>query len=150
MFSHAVSKTWPSGLCYKEGLGFCLPSPSGHVFHTAWETMIKCYTNIVFTFLSNRNKCWNWMRTPSLSDGYVRKGVINKMRSKKSQSIVAMATYVTTRHRCHVTLLWWRHWLLSYSSGFRDCCKRGYITHIKKRVFALHHLSSSWIRQDCL
>ena len=27
------------------GLGFCLLSPSGHVFHTAWETMIKSYTN---------------------------------------------------------------------------------------------------------
>ena len=25
------------------GLGFCLLSPSGHVFHTAWETMIKSY-----------------------------------------------------------------------------------------------------------
>ena len=25
------------------GLGFCLRSPSGHVFHTAWETMIKSY-----------------------------------------------------------------------------------------------------------
>ena len=25
------------------GLSFCLPSPSGHVFHTAWETMIKSY-----------------------------------------------------------------------------------------------------------
>ena len=28
------------------GLGFCLLSPSGHVFHTAWETMIKSYNNI--------------------------------------------------------------------------------------------------------
>ena len=27
-----------------EGLGFCLLSPSGHVFHTAWETMIKSYS----------------------------------------------------------------------------------------------------------
>ena len=26
------------------GLGFCLLSPSGHVFHTAWETMIKSYS----------------------------------------------------------------------------------------------------------
>ena len=26
------------------GLGFCLLSPSGHDFHTAWETMIKSYT----------------------------------------------------------------------------------------------------------
>ena len=25
------------------GLGFCLLSPLGHVFHTAWETMIKSY-----------------------------------------------------------------------------------------------------------
>ena len=25
------------------GLGFCLLSPWGHVFHTAWETMIKSY-----------------------------------------------------------------------------------------------------------
>ena len=25
------------------GLGFCLLSPSGHVFHTPWETMIKSY-----------------------------------------------------------------------------------------------------------
>ena len=27
------------------GLGFCLLSPSGHVFHTARETMIKSYIN---------------------------------------------------------------------------------------------------------
>ena len=26
------------------GLGFCLLSPSGHVFHTAWETMIESYS----------------------------------------------------------------------------------------------------------
>ena len=26
------------------GLGFCLLSPSGHVFHTARETMIKSYS----------------------------------------------------------------------------------------------------------
>ena len=26
------------------GLGFCLLSPSGHVFHTAWEPMIKSYS----------------------------------------------------------------------------------------------------------
>ena len=26
------------------GLGFCLLSPSGHAFHTAWETMIKSYS----------------------------------------------------------------------------------------------------------
>ena len=25
------------------GLGFCLLSPSGHVFHTTWESMIKSY-----------------------------------------------------------------------------------------------------------
>ena len=25
------------------GLGFCPLSPSGHVFHTTWETMIKTY-----------------------------------------------------------------------------------------------------------
>ena len=27
------------------GLGFCLLRPSGHVFHTAWETMIKSYNS---------------------------------------------------------------------------------------------------------
>ena len=31
------------------GLGFCLLSPSGHVFHTARETMIKSY-NIALMF----------------------------------------------------------------------------------------------------
>ena len=31
------------------GLGFCLLSPSGHVFHTAWETMIKSYTMTLTT-----------------------------------------------------------------------------------------------------
>ena len=31
------------------GLGFCLLNPSGHVFHTAWETMIKSY-NISQTY----------------------------------------------------------------------------------------------------
>ena len=31
------------------GLGFCLLSPSGHVFHTAWETMIKSYTRPLST-----------------------------------------------------------------------------------------------------
>ena len=30
------------------GLGICLPSPSGHVFHTARETMIKSY---IWTYL---------------------------------------------------------------------------------------------------
>ena len=30
------------------GLGFCLLSPSGHVFHTAWETMIKSYNTVYF------------------------------------------------------------------------------------------------------
>ena len=29
------------------GLGFCLLSPSGHVFHMAWETMIKSYNKTV-------------------------------------------------------------------------------------------------------
>ena len=29
-------------------LGFCLPSPSGHVFHTAWEIMIKSYTIMLY------------------------------------------------------------------------------------------------------
>ena len=29
------------------GLGFCLLSPSGHVFHTAWETMIKSYNKVL-------------------------------------------------------------------------------------------------------
>ena len=39
--------TWPSGLINDKnfGLGFCLLSPSGHVFHTAWETMIKSYNS---------------------------------------------------------------------------------------------------------
>ena len=49
MVSHAVWKTWPSGLSDEktmaEGLDFCLLSPSGHVFHTAWDTMIKSYNN---------------------------------------------------------------------------------------------------------
>ena len=31
------------------GLGFCLLSPSGHDFHTAWETIIKSY-NIIRQF----------------------------------------------------------------------------------------------------
>ena len=31
------------------GLGFCLLSPSGHVFHTARETMIKSYNELVIT-----------------------------------------------------------------------------------------------------
>ena len=30
-------KTWPEGLSRQK------PSPKGHVFHTAWETMIKSY-----------------------------------------------------------------------------------------------------------
>ena len=30
------------------GLGFCLLSPSGHVFHTARETMIKSYNMILY------------------------------------------------------------------------------------------------------
>ena len=36
---------WPSVTTKTSafGLGFCLLSPSGHVFHTAWETMIKSY-----------------------------------------------------------------------------------------------------------
>ena len=33
------------------GLGFCLLSPSGHVFHTAWETMIKSYNRILFNMV---------------------------------------------------------------------------------------------------
>ena len=32
-----TTKTWAFGL------GFCLLSPSGYVFHTTWETMIKSY-----------------------------------------------------------------------------------------------------------
>ena len=28
------------------GLGFCLLSPLGHLFHTAWETMIKSYNTV--------------------------------------------------------------------------------------------------------
>ena len=35
------------------GLGFCLLSPSGHVFHTAWETMMKSYN----TFRLLRHPC---------------------------------------------------------------------------------------------
>ena len=35
------------------GLGFCLLSPSGHVFHTTWETMIKSY-NIYIPFKGNK------------------------------------------------------------------------------------------------
>ena len=31
-------------LHFAYGIGFCLRSPSGHVFHTAWETMIKSYS----------------------------------------------------------------------------------------------------------
>ena len=50
MVAHAVWKTWPSGLSNEKtsafGLGFCLLSPSGHVFHTAWETMIKSYIRV--------------------------------------------------------------------------------------------------------
>ena len=45
-------KTWPSSLSNDitsaEGLGFCLLSPSGHVFHTARETMIKSYNQSFF------------------------------------------------------------------------------------------------------
>ena len=40
------------------GLGFCLLSLSGHVFHTAWETMIKSYystlTDWFFSFCSQK------------------------------------------------------------------------------------------------
>ena len=42
------------------GLGFCLLSPSGHVFHTAWETMIKSYINL-----------WHLFTEP-LPDDYLR------------------------------------------------------------------------------
>ena len=35
------------------GLGFCLLSPSGHVFHTAWETMIKSYNMLWVCFTWN-------------------------------------------------------------------------------------------------
>ena len=34
------------------GLGFCLLSPSGHVFHTTWETMIKSYIQYLSQWLS--------------------------------------------------------------------------------------------------
>ena len=64
------------------GLGFCLLSPSGHVFHTAWETMIKSYNKTsyimyisvcvcvlgVFVFCAHlillfldSSKCWRTM-----------------------------------------------------------------------------------------
>ena len=41
------TKTWAFGL------GFCLLSPSGHVFHTAWETMIKSYTTSIAMYSDN-------------------------------------------------------------------------------------------------
>ena len=54
------------------GLGFCLLSPSGHVFHTARETMMKSYTRLPPT--SSRNSVlfatseWeikHWTASPS-------------------------------------------------------------------------------------
>ena len=37
------------------GIGFCLLSPAGHVFHTAWETMIKSYNK--WNQISSNNIC---------------------------------------------------------------------------------------------
>ena len=57
--------SWSPMLCVKHGprasittqtsalgLGFCLLSPSGHVFHSAWETMIKSYSICVCVALT--------------------------------------------------------------------------------------------------
>ena len=39
------------------GLGFCLLSPSGHVFHMAWVTMIKSYSINYYPLF--RVRSWN-------------------------------------------------------------------------------------------
>ena len=62
--------SWSPMLCEKQGprasvttktsafgLGFCLLSPSGHVFHTAWETMIKSY-NVPGEFIAQCQRDW--------------------------------------------------------------------------------------------
>ena len=47
------------------GLGFCLLSPSGHVFHTARETMIKSYSKYIVIITSKRRR-FGVMMTPLL------------------------------------------------------------------------------------
>ena len=65
------------------GLGFCLLSPSGHVFHTAWETMIKSY-----------NKALSWLlRTLTFR-------IIWIYQSMQRLSLPLYNTWIHTQHDC--------------------------------------------------
>ena len=62
MESHAMWQTWPKGLSRQNGgrrpRFLLLLKPDGHVFHTAWEGMIKSYyttlTDWFFLFYSQK------------------------------------------------------------------------------------------------
>ena len=60
------------------GLGFCLLSPLGHVFHTAWETMIKSYNSEEsYQYIFRHLRIWKWLEAShkllNTSDKYLTK-----------------------------------------------------------------------------
>ena len=75
------------------GLGFCLLSPSGHVFHTAWETMIKSYSTV---YAKNHAECrqivaleppYNW---PSVSAAPWKMLVNESLQSAKNDNMTSL------------------------------------------------------------
>ena len=115
------------------GLGFCLLSPSGHVFHTAWETMIKSY---------NISHWYRYIPTRILLSWLVY--II------QLQQLIRRLSYIENRPAGSFLLtdLLWRHWSYVTTRKSPLMFRLGLVvrTLIQLCVLYINHglLSSAW------